>query len=321
MLGESGFQFFIDSVQRYFDTRNIAINMDTDEGVVRPRQLPMAHLHNSVFGLQNIAQVCHQAERKDWSQLIGAHFDTILATHTSPSGDNDDHQNDALRVNMRDFKKLQTCLRARLYPADIVKHASEVVARPGPPGTLEVLVLDLPTTVRTVARQEAAGWPFSENELLNIGRKNLRATGLLKANAVTLDNGATLHYFSGDNFYAASHAVLFDEYLAQHNPSESSYGALVGLPKRDILLVHFIRNIGLLEAIGSLLHAIIGMHRDGPGSITPNLYWYRAGAFVLLPYELEDRAAGDGSGGTLNFAPPADFVALMNTLSERANLS
>ena len=191
-----------------------------------------------------------------------------------------------------------------------------MVHREGPAGTLEVLVVDLPTTVRTVSKQEAAGWPFTEDELLMIGRRNLRQSGLLKASSVPLDQGITLSLFSGDNFYAASHALIFDQYMAQHadkGGNAANYGAIVGIPKRDVMLAHFIHNVGAVEAIGSLLQAVVGMHRDGPGSITPNLYWYHDNEFVHLPYVLE--------GNALNFAPPDDFVELLNELSSRANLS
>jgi hypothetical protein len=305
MLGESGFRNFISLIEEYFSKRGITINVDEQEGVIRPDLTET--LQSSVFGLQNIAQVCHQAQQTDWQQLISTHFDSIF---------NVSNEHNALTVDMSDFKKVQTRLRARLYPHDIASHTNEIVHREGLAGTLEVLVMDLPTTVRTVSKQEAAAWPFTEDELLMIGRRNLRQNGLLKASSVPLDQGATLLLYSGDNFYAASHALIFEDYAAQHNDQSSrtaNYGAIVGIPKRDVMLAHFIQNVGAVEAIGSLLQAVIGMHRDGPGSITPNLYWYREGEFQHLPYILE--------GNALNFAPPDEFVELLNELSSRASLS
>ena len=301
MLGEAGFKNFITLIEDYFSTRSIVINVDEQEGVIRPKLTEA--LQSSVFGLQNIAQVCHQAQQTDWEQLISTHFDSIF---------NVSNEHSALTVDMSDFKKVQTRLRARLYPQDIASHTNEIVHRDGPAGTLEVLVMDLPTTVRTVSKQEAAGWPFTEDELLLIGRRNLRQNGLLKGSNVPLDQGTTLFLYSGDNFYAASHALIFEDYMSQH-ADKKNYGAIVGIPKRDVMLAHFIHNVGAVEAIGSLLQAVVGMHRDGPGSITPNLFWYHQGEFIHLPYVLE--------GNALNFAPPDEFVELLNELSSRANLS
>ena len=305
MLGDSGFRTFLNLIEHYFALRNITIKVDSDDGVIRPIMAVSAQ--SSIFGLQNIAQVCHQAEEKEWETLITAHFDSIFAVQD---------ENSALHVDMSDFKKVQTRLRARVYPEDIATHTNEIVSQPSLAGALEVLVVDLPTTVRTVSKQEAAQWGFTEEELLLIGRRNLRAGGLLKPNSVALEQGTSLLLYSGDNFYAASHTLIFGDYMTQQiekGAAVADYGALVGIPKRDVLLAHFIRNVGAVEAVGAMLQAVVGMHRDGPGSITPNLFWYHDGAFEQLPYELE--------GNQLSFAPSDDFVELLDQLSARASLS
>ena len=305
MLGDSGFKTFLNLIEHYFALRNITIKVDTDDGVIRP--ILAVSAQSSVFGLQNIAQVCHQAEEKEWETLITAHFDSIFAVKD---------ENSALHVDMTDFKKVQPRLRARLYPEEIASHTNEIVSQDSLAGALEVLVLDLPTTVRTVSKQEAAQWGFTEEELLLIGRRNLRAGGLLKGNSVALEQGTSLILYSGDNFYAASHTLIFEDYMAQQIEKGAAlrdYGALVGIPKRDVMLAHFIRNVGAVEAVGAMLQALVGMHRDGPGSITPNLFWYHDGAFEQLPYELD--------GNQLSFAPSDDFVELLDQLSARASLS
>ncbi len=306
MLGASGFRTFINLIENYFATRNIQIVVDADEGVIKPDL--SAYAQSSVFGLQNIAQVCHQSTPDQWDRLISSHFDSIFAVKQEDS---------ALHIDMTDFSKIQLQLRSRLYPVEIANHTNEIVHRSGPEGTLEVLALDLPTTVRTVSKMEAALWKFDDDELLDIGRRNLRNSGLLKSTLVPLEQGIDLYLFSGDNFYAASHVLIFDEYLAQHSNRSPErmrkYGVLVGIPKRDVMLVHYIQNVGAVEAIGAMLQVIIGMHRDGPGSVTPNLYWYHDDDFELLPYELD--------GQSLNFTPPDEFLAVLNELSDQANLS
>ena len=55
------------------------------------------------------------------------------------------------------------------------------------------------------------------------------------------------------------------------------------------------------------------MHHDGPGSLSPYLYWYHDGEFTVLPYESEDDA--------LTFVPPDEFVDVMDELTEIAELS
>ncbi len=264
------------------------------------RPAPGAMEQSSVFGLQNIAQTCSQSDHDRWHDLVQSHFDCIFEAATDQN---------ALTIDVRDFARMRSFLRSRLYPLDLLTQSVEAVHRPGPEGTVEVLVLDLPSSVRTVTRSEAGDWPISTTALFEISRSNLRASGDMKDNVVPLQPGVDLHLYTGDAFYAASHALIIDRYL----PADLDYGTLVGIPKRDILLAHHIRNIGVTEAIGAMLQTIIGMHKDGPGSLSPNIYWYRKGEFVLLPYEL--------TGDTLNFVPPADFAELLNELAEHANLS
>ena len=67
------------------------------------------------------------------------------------------------------------------------------------------------------------------------------------------------------------------------------------------------------EAAGAMLQVIVGMHRDGPGSISQNLYWYHEGEYIVLPYELEDQS--------LRFLPPDDFSELLDELGEVAGYS
>jgi hypothetical protein len=253
-----------------------------------------------VFGLQNVAQSCAQVAIERWPELIAEHFDCIFAVS--------DDQN-ALTIDVGNFDKVRERLRSRLYPLDLLHQSVETVHRFGPEGTIEVIVIDLPTTVRTVSRSEARSWAVGMEELFEVGRHNLRRTGRLKDAAVAVRPGVDVHLYYGDPYYAASHALILDAYL----PDGLPHGALVGLPRRDAMLLHVIRNIGAAEAIGSMLQAIVSMYADGPGSLSANLYWFRHGEFVALPYELDDQV--------LNISPPADFADLLRHLGESAELS
>jgi len=300
-LGAQGFHAFIALVEGYFTRRNIPIRLDADEGVLRPT--PGALEQSSVFGLQNLAQTCSQSARDRWSGLIESHFDCIFVDGGQP------HTPNALTMDVSDFERMRPFIRSRLYPLDLLAQSVETVHQAGPEGTLEVIVLDLPKSVRTVARSEAAAWPVPCEALFKIGRDNLRCSGPLKDNAVQVHPGLELHLYTGDAFYAASHALIMADYL----PPELPFGALVGIPKRDILLAHHIHNIGVREAIGAMLHVIIGMHEEGPGSLAPNLYWHRQGEFVNLHYSTRD--------GLLEFTPLASFAGLLERLADRASRS
>lgn len=297
-LGRGGLQEFLAHVEAYFAGRGIVAHIDALEGVVRPSA--QAFERSSLFGLRNLAQSCARAAREAWPDLIATHFDCVFAGSD---------QDNALRIDASDFEHIRPLLRSRLYPIELLSQSVEIVHRPGPEGTIEVVVIDLPTTVRTVARSEAKAWPLERESLFELARRNLAAGAALEDIAVSVQPGVDLHAYTGDPYYAASHALVFERYA----PAPLPHGALVGIPKRDVLLAHFIRNIGAAEAIGALMQIVIGMHADGPGSLSPHLYWYRGGEFITLPYHVD--------GESLRFTPPGDFVDMLQRLAGSANLS
>ena len=297
-LGASGYGIFVGLVRAYFEERGIVIDFDVDSGVIRTALSERAT--QSAFGLLNLAQVCRQADRDAWRDVVRAHFDTVFAASNGDS---------ALRVDVHHLESCRDMLRARLYPLDITRQSDELVSRPGPPGTLEVLVLDLPTSVRTVSRHEADAWGVTDTALFEMARGNLMLAGALPVTAVEIERGVQLKVIMGDPYYAASHALFLDRYLACDLP----HGALVAIPKRDVVLLHEIRTVAAVEAVTALLRITIGMHRDGPGSLSQAVYWAHDDVFDELPYRIE--------GETLRFTPPDAFLAVLESLTRGAQWS
>ena len=103
-LGGDGFREFIAVVQRYFGRRDITIEIDPEQGVVRP-SIKLFSV-SSAFGLQNLLQSCAQNPLHKWQGIIETHFDSIL---NAPGADN------ALTVDVTDFARIAPQLRARKY--------------------------------------------------------------------------------------------------------------------------------------------------------------------------------------------------------------
>jgi hypothetical protein len=297
-LGFERYDEFISLIRDYFADRNLNIVLDEEQGIVHPidKTIELA----STFGLQNLMQVCLQTDQRKWRRAVKMHFDSILDASEEVN---------ALTINMSRFSDIAELLRARIYPDNIRSHYAELVTRPGPDGTLEVLAIDLPTTVRTVAKSEAIAWGLNFDELFKIGRKNLVKAGLLGKRVIMLNQSVPLILYSGDSFYAASHMFILDQYL----PDDLVHGALIGIPKRDVMLVHHIRNAGVFEAIPAMVQVIFSMYRDGPGSISNYLYWLNDGKMTRLPAEITD--------GELSFSPPSEFMEVLESLKLHSELS
>jgi hypothetical protein len=74
------------------------------------------------------------------------------------------------------------------------------------------------------------------------------------------------------------------------------------------VFAHPIRDLGVIGAVNHLLILANRMYADGPGSVSDSLYWLRDGVF--------ERLAGEVQGEDVRFAPPDEFVEVLNGLAE-----
>jgi hypothetical protein len=81
---------------------------------------------------------------------------------------------------------------------------------------------------------------------------------------------------------------------------EAPFGALAAAPHRHAVLYHVIRDRSAIKAINAMIPAAFGMFQEGPGSISPNLYWWQSGRLTLLPSRVTAKS--------IEFAPPPEFV-------------
>ncbi len=87
------------------------------------------------------------------------------------------------------------------------------------------------------------------------------------------------------------------------SPAADRHGAIVSVPHRHALLFHVIRDGKVVDAVNWLVPLAAAMYREGPGSISPALYWWHAGALSLLPTRFDGRQ--------IDVAPPPEFRQLL----------
>ncbi|MFH2007884.1 MAG: hypothetical protein ABI333_14975 [bacterium] len=248
------------------------------------------------LGLQNLAQQCARADAQHWQSLIGAHVDAVLGAVA-----------EAEAVDLSDFSQVRPLLRVRLFPTDALEPSDPptVVARPVAEGLAAVLAYDLPSTVASVSPEALAPWGRTEDELFDLALDNVRKEQPPDKEHAEVERGVVLRSLAGDSFFVASHLLLIDRQL----PGELPYGALVSVPTRHLVLYHAIRDARVLVAINALIPQTHRLYQQGPGSLSPNLYWYHKGDYLLLPTRMSD--------GTVKFTPPQAFVeAVMTPLAE-----
>jgi hypothetical protein len=281
----------LDTVARDLTRRGLA--HEIDDGRVRLA----GRGENEYFGLSNLAQLCHMVGRAEWETTIAGHFDNLLAAEDAER---------ELEAIVEDFEAIRALLKVRLYSdasmggLEAAPPASWAVA----PGLTATFVFDLPTTVRTASPTHVESWGKSRDELLDVALGNVR-TDPVEAQAMSVSASGPVACFA-DHFFAASHALL----LAERLPPSARGSAVFAVPHRHALLYAPVVDLGVVDAINRLIPTAVSMFRQGPGSISPGLYWWRESSVTLLPSEFDGR--------NVNFAPPDEFVEALNVLPSPA---
>ncbi|WP_051466549.1 hypothetical protein [Actinomadura oligospora] len=227
-------------------------------------------------GMRDLRQIARLIPRDDWPALVSDHITTLTTALEEP-------------LDLADFDLAQHLLRTRLYQsaADI----GGLAARPFAPGLIEAVVVDTPTAVRTVTSQEAGGWPVSGDALFMLGRANVRADGPLRVDEHDLGQ-VRVAVLSGWTAYTATHLAWLEEYL-----HIGPHGALVTVPNRSLVIVHPLRSSDPSPRVRYRAAAIAAhelhsharnAYEEGPGSLSPHVYWWRAGQMDRLDLRYQD---------------------------------
>jgi hypothetical protein len=219
------------------------------------------------IGMRNLRQLARQVPRDDWPALVADHVGTIITAIEEP-------------LDLSDFALVRGLLRSRVYPVEA--RTGRLISRPFAPGLIEAIVADTPTTVRTVVTDDAYTWPVNTEELFAVGRDGVRADGPLECDVID-DTG--IRVLEGSTFYAATHLVWLESYL-----DPGPYGALAVAPTRSTIAACSIRKDTALISAERLRAFTRDTHEDGPGSLSPELFWWRRGELTLLERSNTGRA-------------------------------
>ena len=251
---------------------------------------------NGRIGLANLAQMCSQSPPIAWRRIIAEHLDK-----------SDDAKVHALATELVDgtFEQLADKLAVRLYAGDYLPRRPEthVVHRCDLPGTVTVLVADLGPSVMAVPAEVAAAWGVPHEQLFARGLQNVRALGPPDWHTMPLPHDVQLDVLMCPHFYTATHALLLDGAL----PRPARHGHLLGVPHRATLLCFSIDDLRVLTAMENLSFMTGGMFREGPGSISPHVYWRDSDG----RFEQQQSLA---LGRRTRFAPSPGFAAVLDVL-------
>lgn len=251
-----------------------------------------------IFGLSNLAAVCHNDSRGpgSWPALVAGHVDRVIRSVNGPQSPG------ALPPE-------QTL--AQLYPRFIPSAPENLKAFGyGPasvPGLLEVLALDLPETVDMLTADSLAALG-DITALRRRALQNLRAVRVDRHQVVKAKDGARFDVLTGDSYFIASLALVLDEVLRRYAKSTPApQGILVALPHRHQLAFHVVRDASVIVSLHAMARAAAAGFEESPGALSPSVFWWHEGTFtqaattdsaspyVKLTQEGMDLAARTGS--------------------------
>jgi hypothetical protein len=245
------------------------------------------------YPLVNLARWCRDAPEESWPDLVRQHFARLESA--SRGGEDAQH--------------LLSHTRLRLLPDDALpaEATNFGYVRPVAEELIAALALDTPESVRILDDHDVARAGL--DALWDAARANLLAEPV-EHTRVTGPTGAVLHSVYGDSHFVASKALVLPELVRAVTGADlPEAGALVVVPTRHLLAFHPVVDGSAVDAVNDLGAYALGAYEDGPGSLTPRMYWWHQGRLVCL-------TAFDHDARTLSVVPPPELLDLLRGLRE-----
>ncbi|MGY0022850.1 immunity 49 family protein [Streptomyces sp. cg35] len=242
--------------------------------------------------LTNLAQLCRTAPEDAWPELVEEFFARLDAA--SRGGESAEELLE------------RTCLRL-VPPGAVPADAADgfQYTRKVAEGLNLALALDGPASVRLLTDQDVAR--AGADALWAAAQRNL-VREPLRYEEVRLDGHPVLYSVYGDSPFVSTKALILPELVAEVTGRRMpDAGALVVVPTRHLLAFHPIVDGGVADAVNDLATYAFKAHEDGPGSLSPRVYWWHKGRLTSLT-EI------DHDTRTFSLRPPAELLDVMRAL-------
>ncbi|MEV5964600.1 hypothetical protein AB0L70_22700 [Kribbella sp. NPDC051952] len=208
-----------------------------------------------VLGLSNLARILARYDETQWPTLIDTHFTQLLAQlrHGPPTPPAHPEHDLIQRLVPRDA-----------LPADWTADRPDFV-----PGVLSVSSAVEDDVVTMYLEPSDLGLTWSAAE--SIGLTNLR--GLTDQVEWVEHDDIRIAFVTGTAF-AASRALVLDTVLRETLQLETPplHGVLAAFPVRDVLMIHVIRDLSVIPALGLLLNLAARSYSHDPGPLSPDVH-------------------------------------------------
>jgi hypothetical protein len=290
-FNDKQYNAFIKALDGYFYKKNITYTLGEGSLTAGPNDFGLG-----VHGLANVAQKCKLDAENAYPEIIAEHFDSLARIAEFDK---------EFKNSITDFHKVSQYIGVRLYPGDYADSVGRdrTLGKDFAGDIYAMLVFDLPESVQSILPEQTEKWGKDFDELFKTGIKNIKEKYPV---AISEEGLADLKIWFGQGGHFFVPNIVFDfETLQKYS---GKYGSLVGIPHRHVAIIYPIENIEVVTAITSLIPVISGMYKEGPGSVSDNIFWYKNGVFENLPYSIAD--------GNIQLSPPENFLNMLNDLGD-----
>jgi hypothetical protein len=286
---------FIGAIAQYADAQGVG--WDERDGMLTFQQ---SEFGDNSYGLDNLARLCKQSQLSDYQRIVAGHFDSMLSGQRFE---------DDFRQHLDDFEYVRPYIAVRVYGADYLEviQKDDFAGRPLVDGLFAAIVYDFPSTVSLVKLSEIAPWGKTVDELIALGLENIRQGYDFPIIPMGSGEGAdqdVVFICETEHIFAAN--ILLD--LDRHPELVGTFGALVIAPNRNAVICYPINNLKVVRAVNFMSGMAANNFAESPGPLSDKLYWYKDGAFTVIPYQFKN--------DELSVMPPQKFVDMLNTLTE-----
>lgn len=256
--------------------------------------------HGDEFGLWNVAAACRQEPQGEpaWALVVAEYVRKLLA-----------------HVESRDLDGLtpeeaQSRTYAKLFPADDLPSGEGLsYLREPVPGLVESLVLDFPDAVSWLRDSEVERFG-GLTVLREAGLANLRALPVEQRRHIATPDGGSFEVLLGKSVYTASRVLVMPDLLMQMlGPVDTSYGVLAAMAARNQVAIHVISGRSVVQVLRQMAHFALAGFGDGVGPLSPNVFWWRDGAWTQISQVESD--------GTISVLPNPDLIHMIQQLDGR----
>ncbi|MEU8953281.1 hypothetical protein AB0C93_03140 [Streptomyces sp. NPDC048518] len=173
------------------------------------------------------------------------------------------------------------------------------------------IALDTPDNVRVLDDRDVA--LVERGALETAARSNLLSEPV-NYDTVDLPGGAVLHLLGHpESVFAASKVLVFEDAVrAADGPAIPAEGVLLVVPNRHNLVFYPLADEHVAEAVNSLAQFGLGAYEDGPGRLSPRVFWWRAGTLTSI-------TSFDEESRSMRISPPDALMTIMRRLADSSD--